>query len=53
MFGTESRAAVDSLLGSAQVAALVADQHTVLTALHAFSLERTVPVIRANSKGQR
>jgi hypothetical protein len=46
VFGTENRAAVDDLLGSAQVAALVADQHTALTAVHAFSVERSVPVIR-------
>jgi hypothetical protein len=46
VFGTENRAAVDNLLGSAQVAPLVADQHTALTAVHAFSVERSVPVIR-------
>ena len=46
VFGTENRAAVDNLLGSAQVAALVADQHTALTAVHAFTVERSVPVIR-------
>jgi hypothetical protein len=46
VFGTENRAAVDNLLGPAQVAALVADQHTALTAVHAFSVERSVAVIR-------
>lgn len=46
MFGAESRAAVDDLLGTTQVAALVDDQHTALTAVHAYSVERTVPVIR-------
>jgi hypothetical protein len=46
VFGTENRTAVDDLLASAQVAALVADQHTALTAVHAFSIERSVPVIR-------
>ncbi|WP_264300161.1 hypothetical protein [Streptomyces phaeolivaceus] len=29
------------------LAALVADQHTVLTAAHAYTVERGVPVIRA------
>jgi hypothetical protein len=53
IFGTESRAAVDSLLRSAEVVALVAEQHTVLTAAHAFSVERSVPVIRTKSEGQR
>lgn len=51
IFGTESRAAVDDVLGSSEVGALVSDQHTVLTAVHAFSVERSVPVIRANSQG--
>jgi len=46
LFGTESRAAVDDLLNTAHVAALVADQHTALTAVHAYTVERTVPVIR-------
>jgi hypothetical protein len=39
---TENRTPVD-LLGSAEVAALVADQHTALTAVHAYSVERSVP----------
>jgi hypothetical protein len=46
VFGTDDRAAADELLGSAQVAALVADQPTAVTAVHAFSLERSVPVNR-------
>ncbi|WP_435591341.1 hypothetical protein [Nocardia sp. bgisy118] len=49
LFGTDSRAAVDELLRTSAVAVLVADQHAVLTAVHAYSLERSVPVIRANS----
>lgn len=52
MFGIESREAVDGLLDTAPVAALVADQHTVLTALHAYTVERTVPVIRTRSDAQ-
>jgi hypothetical protein len=46
IFGTKDRAAVDDLLGTHQFAALVADQHTACTAVHAFSVERSVPVIR-------
>jgi hypothetical protein len=47
--GLDDRAAVDALLASPQVAAIVADQHTVLTAVHAFSVERSVPVVRMSS----
>jgi hypothetical protein len=39
------RAAVDTLLASPQVADIVAAQPTVLTAVHAFGIERSVPVI--------
>jgi hypothetical protein len=53
LFGTEDRGAVDELLGSAQVAALVAEQHTACAAVHAFGVERSVPVIRMSSKRQR
>ena len=49
VFGTESRAAVDELLGSPQVQALVGHQHAALSAVHAFSVERTVPVVRISS----
>lgn len=44
--GTDSRAALDDLLKSERIAGLVADQHTVLTAAHAYTVERSVPVIR-------
>ncbi|MBF6300964.1 hypothetical protein IU459_25955 [Nocardia amamiensis] len=47
IFGAESRAAVADLLGTAQVAALVEEQRTAFTAVHAYSVERTVPVVRA------
>ncbi|MEU9272946.1 hypothetical protein AB0E04_47355 [Streptomyces sp. NPDC048251] len=36
---------MDEILTSKQVAALVADQHTVMTAVHAFTVEHTEPVI--------
>jgi hypothetical protein len=44
--GLEDRAAVDGLLASTQVTDVVAEQHTALTAVHAFSVERSVPVVR-------
>jgi hypothetical protein len=44
--GADSRAAMDEMLKSEQVAGIVADQHRVLTAVHAYTVERTVPVIR-------
>ena len=44
--GLDDRAAADTLLASPPVAATVAEQHTVLTAVHAFSVERSVPVVR-------
>ena len=47
--GADSRAAMDDLLKSEQVAGIVADQRTVLTAVHAYSVERSVPVIRIGS----
>ncbi|WP_405624978.1 hypothetical protein OG933_02105 [Streptomyces sp. NBC_00016] len=36
---------MDEILTSKQVADLVADQHTVMTAVHAFTVEHTEPVI--------
>ncbi|MEU0425265.1 hypothetical protein ABZ235_16935 [Streptomyces canus] len=37
---------MDELLKSEPVVGIVADQHMVLTAAHAYTVERTVPVIR-------
>ncbi|MFJ9024796.1 tannase/feruloyl esterase family alpha/beta hydrolase [Streptomyces sp. NPDC102259] len=45
VMGAESRDAMAGLLTSEQVAGIVADQHTVLTAVHAYTLERRVPVV--------
>jgi hypothetical protein len=39
--GPKGRAAVDDLLNTADVKALVADQHTALTAVHGYTVERT------------
>jgi hypothetical protein len=50
MFGTESRAAVDDLLNTPDIKALAAHQHTVLTAVHAYTVERTVPIIRTTPR---
>jgi hypothetical protein len=50
IFGAENRPAVDDLLSTAPVAALIADQHAALTAVHAYTVERTVPVIRMGSR---
>ncbi|MFE3188537.1 EthD domain-containing protein [Nocardia sp. NPDC059240] len=46
LFGIDSRSAVDELIKSDPVSAVVEDQHTVLTAVHAYSVERSVPVVR-------
>jgi hypothetical protein len=49
IFGTHSRAAVDDLLATSQIASLISQQHTVLAAVHAYSIERSVPVIHINA----
>ncbi|MFF4250677.1 EthD domain-containing protein [Streptomyces sp. NPDC001663] len=46
VLGADSRAAMEEILTSKPVAGLVADQHTVMTAVHAFTVEHTEPVIR-------
>jgi hypothetical protein len=46
VFGTGSRAEVDDVIASPGVAAVVTDQHLACTAVHAFAIDRTVPVIR-------
>lgn len=50
LFGVDDRSAVDDLIASAPVAGAVADQDAVLIAVHAYSVERTVPVIRMGSR---
>ncbi|WP_433622019.1 EthD domain-containing protein [Nocardia sp. CA-120079] len=47
VFGVPSRGAVDELLRSHSVTALIDQQHTACTAVHAYSVERSVPVVRA------
>jgi hypothetical protein len=48
VFGTGSRDEVEDVIASPEVAAAVNDQHLFCTAVHAFGVERTVPVIRTN-----
>jgi hypothetical protein len=50
IFGTTSRQAVDDMLDTPSITALVAAQHEVLTAVHAYAVERSLPIIRM---GQR
>ncbi|MEE1765183.1 hypothetical protein [Streptomyces sp. SP18BB07] len=44
VLGADSRAAMDGILASKPVADLVADQHTVMTGVHAFTVEHTEAV---------
>jgi hypothetical protein len=46
LFGVDDRAALDELLTHDRLAEVLDTQHTVLTAVHAYGVERTVPVIR-------
>ncbi|MFJ6895809.1 hypothetical protein [Streptomyces hokutonensis] len=48
VLGADNRSAVAEILACKQVADLVADQHTVMTAVHAFTVEHTEPVIRTD-----
>jgi hypothetical protein len=48
VFGTGSRGEVEDVIGSSEVAAAVNDQHRFCTAVHAFGVDWTVPVIRTN-----
>ncbi|BCI82177.1 hypothetical protein MTY66_38020 [Mycolicibacterium sp. TY66] len=44
-FGVDDRAALDELLTHDNLAEVLDTQHTVLTAVHGYAVERTVPVI--------
>jgi hypothetical protein len=46
VFGTGTRAEVEDVIDSPEVAAAVRVQHLTCTAVHAFAVDRTVPVIR-------
>ena len=45
IFGTPTRENVDALIASAEIKSIVADQHETCTAVHAYAVDRTVPVI--------
>ncbi|MGV9818921.1 hypothetical protein [Nocardia xishanensis] len=45
VFGAQTRGAIDELLKSHSITALIEDQHTACTAVHAYSVERSVPVV--------
>jgi len=50
VFGSGSRAEVEDIIASPEIAAAVKDQHLTCTAVHAFAVDRTVPVIRMHSR---
>ena len=50
VFGTDTRAQVQDLIASPEVTAAVNDQHLFCTAVYAFGVDRTVPVIRTNTR---
>jgi hypothetical protein len=50
VFGTDSRADIEDLIASPSVTAVVRNQHLACTAVHAFAVDRTVPVIRIDSR---
>ena len=50
IFGATSRQAVDDMLDSPAITALVATQHEVLTAVHAYAVERSLPIIRMTDR---
>jgi hypothetical protein len=50
VLGAEARAEVDDIIASPDVAHVVTDQHLTCTAVHAYTVDRTVPVIRINPR---
>jgi hypothetical protein len=50
VFGTGTRAEVEDVIASPAVKAAVKDQNRACTAVHAFAIDRTVPVIRIPSE---
>jgi len=57
IFGTKTRADVEGVTAAPEVASAIADQHLNCTAVHAYTVDRTVPVIRMRNRepntGQR
>src|SRR6185437_7055074 len=52
VFGTDTRAQVEDLIASPEAAAAIGDQHLSCTAIHAFAIDRTVPVIRIRQENR-
>ncbi|MFC7447862.1 hypothetical protein [Rhodococcus daqingensis] len=46
ILGTGTRAEVEDVIASPEVAAAVKHQHVTCTGVHAYAVDRTVPVIR-------
>jgi hypothetical protein len=53
VLGTGTRAEVEDVIASPAVVAAMKDQHLTFTAVHAFAVDRTVPVIRMSSGVQK
>jgi hypothetical protein len=49
VFGANARAEVDDIIASADVTHAVTDRPLTCTAVHAYTVDRTVPVIRMSS----
>ena len=49
VFGANARAEVGDIIASADTTHAVTDQHLTCTAVHAYTVDRTVPVIRMSS----
>jgi hypothetical protein len=49
IFGAATRGEIDDITSSPAISAVIKDQHQACTAVHAFAVERTVPVIRMSA----
>ena len=49
VFGTGSRTEVEDIIAAPEVAAAINDQHLTCTAVHAYTVDHTVPVVRMHS----
>lgn len=50
ILGADSRADVDRLIAAPEVSAAITDQHRFCTAIHAYTVERLVPVVRTSEE---
>jgi hypothetical protein len=53
VFGADDRAALDRLIASDQISAMVAEQHVALTAAHAYAIEMSLPAVRVVAETPR